>query len=229
MYCIQCGVRLADTEKSCPLCHTQVCHPEFSQPRQKPLYPEDRLPKRKHSKGGAVFFTAVAVLAAFTVAVCDLQMHRDICWSAYVMGALVVFYTGVVLPMWFRRPNPVIFVPCSFGAGIGYLLMVALMTGGKWFLPFGLPVAGCVGLLVTAVVTLLRCLPRGKLYILGGGIMAFGGFMILLEFLMSRAFEMVFLGWSVYPLAALALLGGYLIFLGICPPAREAMERKFFF
>lgn len=228
MYCIQCGVRLADTENSCPLCHTQVCHPDFSQERQ-PLYPRECLPEKKHSKGGAVFFTAVTALAVFTVAVCDLQLHRDICWSAYVMGALAVFYTAVVLPMWFRRPNPVIFVPCSFGAGVGYLLLVALMTGGKWFLPFALPVAGAVGLLVTAVVTLMRYLPGGKLFILGGGIMALGGFMLLLEALMRRAFQIAFWGWSIYPLGALALVGGYLIFLGICRPAREAMERKFFF
>jgi hypothetical protein len=34
--------------------------------------------------------------------------------------------------------------------------------------------------------------------------------------------------WSLYPLTALVLLGGMLIFLAICRPARETMERKFF-
>lgn len=29
MYCIKCGVKLADSEKKCPLCNTIVCHPEF--------------------------------------------------------------------------------------------------------------------------------------------------------------------------------------------------------
>ena len=31
MYCIKCGVELADTEKQCPLCGTLVYHPELEQ------------------------------------------------------------------------------------------------------------------------------------------------------------------------------------------------------
>jgi hypothetical protein len=37
-----------------------------------------------------------------------------------------------------------------------------------------------------------------------------------------------FIGWSLYPLTTFALLGGILIFLAICRPARESMERIFF-
>ena len=29
MYCINCGVKLADTEHICPLCGTEVFHPEL--------------------------------------------------------------------------------------------------------------------------------------------------------------------------------------------------------
>jgi hypothetical protein len=32
----------------------------------------------------------------------------------------------------------------------------------------------------------------------------------------------------VYPVTTLVLIGGLLIFLAICRPARETMERKFF-
>ena len=53
--------------------------------------------------------------------------------------------------------------------------------------------------------------------------------MVLIEFLLKHTFGTAFIGWSLYPLTALVLLGGFLIFLGICRPAREAMERKVFF
>jgi len=84
-------------------------------------------------------------------------------------------------------------------------------------------------LLVTAVVVLVRCLHRGHLYIYGGAFLALGLFMPLLEFLVELTFAVeppVF--WSLYPMAALVLLGSMLIFLAICRPARESMERKFF-
>ena len=29
MYCIKCGVELADSEKRCPLCGTPVFHPDL--------------------------------------------------------------------------------------------------------------------------------------------------------------------------------------------------------
>ena len=51
----------------------------------------------------------------------------------------------------------------------------------------------------------------------------------VMELLLDHTFQVEdFLGWSYYPLGALVLLGGMLIFLAIYAPARETMERKFF-
>ena len=88
---------------------------------------------------------------------------------------------------------------------------------------------GTVGIIVTAVTTLMRYLTRGRLYIFGGAFIAIGGFFPVMELLLDKTFQVEdFLGWSFYPLAALVLLGGMLIFLAIYAPARETMERKFF-
>ena len=84
-------------------------------------------------------------------------------------------------------------------------------------------------MIVVTTVTLLKYVRRGALYIFGGAFMATGGMMLLMEFLLDLTFEHIqFIGWSFYPMVSLALIGGLLIFLGICRPAREAMERKFF-
>ena len=229
MYCMKCGVRLADTESRCPLCDTRVYHPEILPVREEPLYPANQLPTHRHRKGNAIVLTAIAILTLITVLVCDLQLHRSITWSGYAAGALMVFYTAFALPLWFCKPNPVIFVPCSFAATGLYLLYIDLITGGNWFFTFALPVTLGAGIIVTTLITLLRYVRRGKLYTVGGCILATGVFMLPIELLLCRTFGIAYMGWSVYPLTALTLLGGYLIFLGICRPAREAMARKFFF
>ena len=36
MFCVKCGVALADSEKACPLCGTRVFHPDLPQPQGDP-------------------------------------------------------------------------------------------------------------------------------------------------------------------------------------------------
>ena len=212
MYCVQCGVKLADTEKKCPLCNTAVYHPEVSQPPCEPLYPEDKLPVS--SAGSKALNGAAIILFLIPLGVCffaDLSINGALDWFGYVAGAMAVTYLIFALPLWFKRPNPVIFVPCDFVAVGLYLLYIAIATGGKWFLPFA-----------------LRYLRKGRLYVLGGATMAMGGFALLLEFLLDVTFDLGFTGWSVYPLVVLGLIGGLMIYFAINRAAREIMERKLF-
>lgn len=229
MYCINCGVKLGEGEKKCPLCGVVPYHPDIVRPEGQPLYPKNIYPKRevkpKVAQGVLLILMLVPLLTTLLV---DLRVNRAVTWSGYVMGALVVLYVTAMLPGWFRRPNPVIFVPCDFVAVGLYLLYINLATGGHWFLSFAFPLVGSIGMIVTAVVTLLRYLRRGKLYIFGGAAIAMGGVMLLMEYLLVITFQRTFVGWSIYPLAALVGLGSVLIYLAINDSAREMMERKLF-
>ena len=229
MYCINCGVKLADTEKACPLCGVVVFHPDLHQGEGDHLYPPHRNPAPQvNSRAVQIVLTTAFLISMLIPLLCDLQISRAITWSGYVIGALLTCYV-IMLPMWFLRPNPVIFVPCDFACLAGFLLYINLATGGNWFLTFALPVVGTVGLIVTAVVALVRYLRHGKLYIFGGAAVLLGTFMLLMEYLLGLTFDgITFVGWSLFPLVILVLLGLMLIFLAICRPARETMERKFF-
>lgn len=230
MYCVKCGVKLADTEKRCPLCNTVVCHPDFEQTAGQPLYPIDQMPRS--NSGSKAWNGAVIILFFIPLLVCffaDLSLDGKLEWFGYVAGALTVFYVAAALPLWFREPNPVIFVPCDFAAAALYLLYINCAVRGSWFLSFALPVVGGIGLISCAVITLMRCLRRGRLYILGGAFMALGAFMPLMEFLMKITFDLQFIGWSVYPLVVLVLFGGFLVYLAANASARELVERKLFF
>ena len=230
MYCINCGVKLADSEKKCPLCNTVVCHPDFNVTVEQPLYPSNKMPK-SNSSSNALNGTII-VLFLIPLLVCffaDLSLDGKMEWFGYVAGALIVSYIAVALPQWFKKPNPVIFVPCNFVVTALYLLYINLETGGTWFLSFALPVVGGICLITCTVVTLMYYLHKGKLYILGGAFIAFGLFMLLIEFLMGTTFGLRFIGWSIYPLVVLGLFGGLFIYFAIDDSAREIIERKLFF
>ena len=84
-------------------------------------------------------------------------------------------------------------------------------------------------IITCATLTLLYYIKRGKLFILGGMFIAIGCFILFVEYLLSVAFSINFIAWSMYPLIVFALLGGLLIYLAINPSAREVIERKLFF
>ena len=231
MYCVNCGVKLADSERKCPLCGTVVFHPDLPLPEGERTYPADRYPapQQVNRRNFLVVLTTLFLLPLVITLLVDMQINRAVTWSGYVMGALALSYVALVLPLWFRRPNPVVFVPIDFAAVGVYLLYISMATQGGWFLRFAFPVTGGLGIIVTAVVTLCRYLRRGRLFVFGGASIALGAFMPVMEFLINITFHRSrFVGWSVYPLAVLALLGGMLIFLGASRSARETMERKMF-
>ena len=230
MYCIKCGVKLADSEKKCPLCETKIYHPDIATPSGSPLFPPEILPATKPKS--KALNGAVIILFLIPLLVCifaDIMINGVFGWSGYAVGALLVFYIAFALPHWFTKPNPVIFTPITFAAAILYLLYINIYTGGNWFLSFAFPVSGGLCLITTAVVALFRYVRKGKLYILGGAFIALGSFMLLIEFLTVITFNTKFLGWSLYPLIVLVLMGALLIYLAISPSARETLERKFFF
>lgn len=230
MFCIKCGVRLADTEKQCPLCGTVVYHPDLKQEAVRPLYPPGRIPKAKPKSkalNGAILILFLIPMLVSLIS--DWQTDGVLSWFGFVAGALVLGYVVFALPLWFQKPNPVVFVPCSFAAVAVYLFYINWVTGGGWFIGFALPVTAGLCVITCAVVTLLHYLRKGRLYIWGGAFIALGVFMLLIEFLLGITFRLSFLGWSFYPLIVLVLLGGVLIYLAINRTAREIMERKLFF
>ena len=230
MYCIKCGVELAESEKTCPLCNTLVFHPDFPLPNGEKPYPEGQRPAQQVTPFATKFIlTMLFVGGALIPTICDLQINYGITWSGYIIGALLMSYVWLVLPLWFRQSHPLVFLPCDFGAVALFLLYIDLATKGSWFLPFGLPVVGFFGAVTTAVVALVRHLKKGRMYVFGGAAISIGIFMPIMELLLTKAFPAIpFYGWSVYPLSVLTLLGISLIVIAVSKPLQETLERKFF-
>ncbi|MBQ1504404.1 MAG: zinc ribbon domain-containing protein [Oscillospiraceae bacterium] len=230
MYCVKCGVELSDGEKQCPLCGTRVYHPDIQTGEAFPPYPSTRTSTEQVNPRGVLFI--VTFLFALPVMLClmiDLRVHNALTWSGYAVGALLLLYLVAVLPSWFKKPNPVIFVPIDFVAAGLYLLYINFALSQHWFLSFAFPVVGMLCLIATAAIALFKYLPRAGLFIMTGLFFAIGGFCILLEMFITITFNIghTFL-WSVYPAAACVLLGAMFLVIALCRPLRENLHKKFF-
>ena len=63
MYCVKCGVELADSEKKCPLCGTPVFHPDIPRNLSEPPFPPDkRIRPEDVNRYGVLFVLTIAAL-----------------------------------------------------------------------------------------------------------------------------------------------------------------------
>ena len=230
MYCVKCGVKLADTEKKCPLCDTVVCHPDVKQEKVDSLYPAKKMPKttsgRAFLSGGILILFMIPLISTFFA---DYSIDKKLDWWFFAGGGIALAYLIIALPMWFEKANPVIFIPCDFvGAGL-YLLYINLALNDNWFLTFVLPILAGILVIVMVLTTLIKYLKRCKLFVVGGSIMGIGFLIYMIEKLMVLTFNVRFIGWSFYPLITLFIFGGFLIYLALNRNFREKVERKIFF
>ena len=228
MYCVKCGVELADSERSCPLCKTPVYYPDL--PKEAPRnYPEFVSYNDKVSPRGIYFITAfVFGIAIIITSLCDLMLNSEWTWGGYAVGGLVLFYTSVLLPLWFKRRSPAIFASVDFLVLLLYVWYICYQTGGEWFFPFALPVIGSVAAIILGPVIVHYYVRRGSLYILGGAFIATGAFVMLLEWLLNVNFGLADrLMWAYYPMIAIVLFGIMLIIIAIVKPLRESLRKRF--
>ena len=227
MYCVKCGVELADSQRKCPLCSTPVYFPGLPENPERP-YPKRTGNEAVNPRGFLFIITFIFLIGAIITTVADLSIFAGLTWSGYAVGGIIAFYVFFILPSWFNRPHPAVFVPVDFGVAALFLAYINYATGGEWFLTFALPVTGVFALIVCSVVILSYYLRAGYLYIWGGAFILLGGFSILIEWLSVITFHHapMFL-WSLYPAISLALIGIMLLVIAMVRPFRESLRRIF--
>lgn len=231
MYCIQCGVELDDAEKVCPLCGLKVYHPDLEMKDAKKSYPISKVPSYEtvNKQGILLLITAAFIVPIVISLLCDIAITGSFSWSGYVVGGILLFYVSVVLPSWFEKPNPVIFVPVFFAAVVIYLLYIDIATGGKWFLSFAFPTVGTLGLIFTAIIAVCRYVKKGYWYVASAAVFSLGFYTVLIEFLLYITFGFkTHIPWSVYPLTVCIIIGGALMVVAISKPLRRSIQKKFF-
>ena len=229
MYCVKCGVRLQEGVKACPLCGTPVWCPEAGERESAATY-SDRYPVFSRQKRLTVMASLTVGLLAAMIACFSIARNTTggMGWSFYVIVGTAAFYCAFLLPLWFPKPHPMIFVPVAFLSVCLLLLFISGYTGGRWFLSFAFPLTGIVAVLTIGAVALYRYVKRGTIFITGGLLIAIGGGCLLSEFFQHLTFHTPLFTWSPYAAAVFALFGGFLILAGIVRPLREHLERQFF-
>ena len=229
MYCVKCGVQLSDGQTSCPICETRVYHPDIKN-TDEPTYPQIPFESEEFNRRGLlIVISAVFFVLAILPIILELDWHRDVSWSGYATGGILIFYFTFIMPLWFKKPNPVIFTPVSFAMILALLLFICYKTEGNWFMSFAFPTIGALGVIITAVTAVLYYVKKGCLYTIGAGLIVLGMWSVLLEYDIHTTFGVNCLFyWSLAPLTILSVAGLMLIAIAIIKPLKESLRRVFF-
>jgi hypothetical protein len=106
-YCVNCGVELERTQKSCPLCGAQVFNPADQNPVEKSdTFPDNRDEQKKINRGFWIKFNAI--IAAVPIAIClllNLLYDRRLTWSIFVSASVFMLWAFCTSPFIFRQFN----------------------------------------------------------------------------------------------------------------------------
>ncbi len=230
-YCVNCGVKLAESEMLCPLCETPVVNPSAAdgQAGYTPYPP--RVDTHQVNTSFIAFLGFLILLIPMVVTfVCDLLTDFSINWSLYVSGAAVMLYVFVFVPMFFKRPRVYLFIAMDGCAVALYLALIAGITRGmSWYLPMALPVTLATGVLVGCATLIfrikrLRMLPKYAIlcYMLSV-------YFVVLDIILELAFYGYFLmQWSWYAIAPLVLLGALLFIVNGKEGVVDELRKRLF-
>ena len=96
-YCVNCGVKLAKSEKKCPLCNTKIINPNIVKEEYVPAYASqiEKFNSINIKFIAKLSITVFLLLAAITM-LCDLIITKSISWSLYVLFAIVYIITHFI-------------------------------------------------------------------------------------------------------------------------------------
>ena len=230
MYCVKCGVRLVDGLKACPLCGTPVWNPE---PEKRNVHYNPDLYPNKDVRGKFTVLSLITLIFAAVPLGCLIacvNYYGRAEWSAYVAFSFLFLYIAAVLPAWFPRYYPVVFIPVTFAALEGFLLFLCLYTGGNWFLSLAFPAVGLLFVFSYAAFWLIRIgvLPRIKLRLLGIWFILFGAATMLIELFVHITFSTPMFNWSLYTAGTFAAFGLFLFVASFIKRLRRSLYKKTF-
>lgn len=230
-YCVNCGVKLGESEQSCPLCQTKVYHPESPPDPNAPApFPSGQPAKRKMKpKYGHLIATLLTILPALLSVIIDYSINRSLVWSGFVLGGVALLYCFVFVPLFVSRRSIFYYLGLDAIACALYLNYLAQATNGAWFLPFALPVTASLTAMLSVILLLKKLRHLPDLLLTAVAFFLTGAECVFVEVMVNHAFlHTTQLVWSHFPLITFAVLGGFLLLLHKNQRLRHKFEKFFF-
>ena len=230
-YCVNCGVELAETEQSCPLCFVEVKNPlKPFDPEIPPLYPDVPLRGVFTDRRDLILpFTLLLLLPVLMCLAADFLTSGSLDWSLYVIPVFLLLCVSLLPPLAMRRKRTFLCL-CLDWIAVGiFLYTLDLMTPGTWFMAVAVPFLLGGGVIVLGIAAIfvyrliLRLVKTAIAMFAMGTLALFGDFLIKRYQQAQRP-----VGWSLLVFAPCLILGLVLLVANHNQRLKDQMKQRFF-
>lgn len=232
-YCVNCGVELDVSHKSCPLCNTPVINPkQLEQLIAVPPFPSEKgqveFVKRKDA---ALLLSVVLLSTAVTCGLLNVFVYKANLWSLSIIGACCVLWVFMIPLVIYTKLSAYASLLLDGVVVCAYLFMLTWLTKqNTWFWGIGLPVTILVTVLAEIMTFLLR---RFRFSFLVTAIVSFAEIAVLcvgIELVLNRYLhQRFFLSWSGIVLTICSIITIALITILSKKRLRNAVRRRLHF
>lgn len=232
-YCVNCGVELEASLKSCPLCNTPVMNPkEPPRPAQESPFPErPGQVETVKRKDWAILLSIVLLSTAATCGLLNLFVFRRALWSFPIIGICAIIWVFAIPAVIYSKLP--IYVSILFDGVIvaAYLYLLTWLTASNSWFPFiGLPITVLVTLLAEIIALLCRyfraAILSTALYVIIASALLCIGIEVILDLYFHGA---VSLSWSAVVLTVCGIISIALITVLSRKRLRNAVRRRLHF
>lgn len=232
-YCVNCGVELDASSKSCPLCNTPVINlSDLKKFEKVSPYPEERGQVEFVKKNDiGILISVVLSAAALSCGLLNLLVFTGSLWSLPIIGICIVLFVFAI-PVVIYTKLPIYVSLLLDGVAIGgYLYIITFLTSDNgWFWHLAIPIVVLVTILVEIFTFLLRSLPVSiittALYIFAEAAVLCIGIELFLDHFTGKPLG---LSWSAVVLTACGVIVIALITLLSKRRLRDAVRRRLHF
>lgn len=232
-YCVNCGVELDSSLKSCPLCHTPVINPkELKNAEVSSPYPQEKgqveVVKRKDL---GILISVVLSATAISCALLNLLVFDSSRWSLLIIGICVILFVFAI-PAVIYTKLPIYLSLLLDGIAIGgYLYMITFLTpNADWFWHLAIPIVVLTTALIELFTLLIRIFPVSiistALYLFAEAAVLCAGIELFIDHFMEKPLQ---LSWSAVVLTACGIIVIALVTLLSVRRLRDAVRRRLHF
>lgn len=233
-YCVNCGVELDASAKSCPLCNTPVINPKVLEQMavaQTPFPQKKGQVEAVKRKDLGILMTVMVVSTAVICGLLNLLVFKGAPWSLAVIGVCVILWVILIPAVIYTKQS--IYVSLLYdGAAVGlYLYMLTFLTGsGEWFWGLGLPITVLVLVDAELLTLCIKKLPRSFLTVFLYVFTAIGILCADLEILIDLYLtQEISLSWSAVVVTVCVIVDIAIITMLSRRRLRNAVRRRLHF